>query len=150
MPAPEEIEAMLQRLMPTALSPLAQEEMDAIFEEAASGVPSRKSWVSRYWIPSSLAAAVGFALLLVPFTKKMPVSVAAAAAPSPGLVLVNSSDRVEEVADEGEDGTTQGEEMHAVRLQMVAENTVKDQETGIEMLVSEPREELVLVPVTAF
>ena len=40
--------------------------------------------------------------------------------------------------------------MHAVRLSVVEENSLRDEETGIVMQVSEPRVVIFLLPVNAF
>jgi hypothetical protein len=40
--------------------------------------------------------------------------------------------------------------MHALRLSVVEENSLRDLETGIVVQISEPREEILLMPITAF
>jgi hypothetical protein len=43
-----------------------------------------------------------------------------------------------------------GAAMQAVRVRVVEANTLRDEETGIVVQVSEPREEMVLTPVSVF
>jgi hypothetical protein len=40
--------------------------------------------------------------------------------------------------------------MRAMRLSVVEENNLLDEETGIVMQITEPREEFLLVPVSTF
>jgi hypothetical protein len=40
--------------------------------------------------------------------------------------------------------------MHALRLNVVEENSVMDEEPGIIVLISQPREELLLMPISSF
>ena len=70
--------------------------------------------------------------------------------PPAGMVLVGQSDVVSSMVDEGWMEDPDGVEMHAVRLQILTENHLRDEETGIVMRISQPREEMLLMPVTAF
>jgi len=66
------------------------------------------------------------------------------------LVLVSESDRIEKMSDEGWMADPQGGMMHAVRMRVVEENSLRDEETGIVVQISEPRDELLLIPVNQF
>ncbi|MEO8615561.1 MAG: hypothetical protein ABI600_10495 [Luteolibacter sp.] len=149
------IEAALARLMPPALSEDCQFEIDAMLDELAGPeieevveMPERSS---RRWITGSgIAAAAAGLLVIIPFLKTTPIQTTAkVSVKTSGLVLVGESDRVESMTDEGW-RDSDGSAMHAVRLNVVAENSLRDEETGIVMQVSEPREELLLTPITAF
>ena len=149
------IEAALARLMPPALSEDCQFEIEAMLDELASAetveIVETPPHSSRRWIMGSgIAAAAAGLLAIVPFLKTAPIQTTAIASTvSSGLVLVGELDRVESMTDEGWQDSD-GSAMHAVRLNVVAENSLRDEETGIVMQVSEPREELLLTPITAF
>ncbi len=149
------IEAALARLMPPALSEDCQFEIEAMLDELAGPeigeVVKMPQHSARRWITGSgIAAAAAGLLAIVPFLKTAPIQTTAIASAEPsGLVLVGESDRVESMTDEGW-RDSDGSAMHAVRLNVVAENSLRDEETGIVMQVSEPREELLLTPITAF
>jgi hypothetical protein len=111
-------------------------------------MPVRRT--SRWVIGSGIAAAAVGLLAIIPFVKTPPSHAAVVISDeTPGLVLVGESDRVEAMTDEGWQDSD-GSAMHAVRLNVVAENSLKDEETGITMRISEPREELLLTPISAF
>ena len=54
------------------------------------------------------------------------------------------------MTDEGWHEEMDGTTMRAMRLSVVEENSLFDEETGIVMQVTEPREELLLMPTSAF
>jgi len=149
------IEAALARLMPPALSEDCQFEIEAMIDELAGPeveeiveMPVRRT--SRWVIGSGIAAAAAGLLAIFPFVKTTPShATAAVSEEAPGLVLIGESDRVEAMTDEGW-RDSDGSAMHAVRLNVVAENSLRDEETGITMRISEPREELLLTPISAF
>jgi hypothetical protein len=150
-----EIEAALARLMPPALSEDCQFAIESMIDELAGPeseeiveMPFRRGNHWRYG--SGIAAAAAGLLTLLPFVKTAPTRANAVVSQAPaGLVLVGESDRVESMTDEGWQDSD-GSAMHAVRLNVVAENSLRDEETGIVMQVSEPREELLLTPISAF
>lgn len=172
MQRPEmEIEKMLSRLMPVAISEQGQDAMDGMLDDLCggegdgessvhAGEPPRRKHFGRIspWKfalpPVGIAAATAFA-----FFKSVPhadhrteVGLAGAEAASwvPDMVLLGESDRVESLEDGGWLADAQGRAMQAVRVRVVEENTFRDQETGIVVHVSEPREELILTPINAF
>ncbi len=158
MQTPEHpVEAILARLMPPALSDGAVRDMEAMLDELAGSPaeeivemkPPARSWPLR-WIAGGIAAAgVAAALVFPPKPGAVPV-VAAAVESAAGLVLIGESERIESTADEGWVENSDGSAMQALRLSVVEENRFVDRETGIEMMISEPREELLLMPVSAF
>ena len=159
MQAPDPIEAVLARLMPPALGQNSQFEIDSMIDElAGSRVPERGSIVSLSWLIRTLAAggiAASFGALcaVFPLVGSSPDSRVTIHPPREtlsGLVLVSESDRIESMTDEGWQEDPDGSAMHALRLIAVEENSVRDEESGMVVQISEPREEILLTPITAF
>ncbi len=157
MQTPDPVETILARLMPPALSGEGQRGIEAMLDELA-GAPAEvtviqatgRPWFRRM-IGGGIAAAGIAAALVFPGAGKLPQSPSAAADPTqPEFVLVAESDRVESMTDEGWQEDSDGSAMHALRLSVVEENRLFDEETGIVMSISEPREEIFLMPVNAF
>jgi hypothetical protein len=149
------IEAALARLMPPALSQDFQLDLEDMIDGLAgeeSEPISKPRPHTRWWIAGGVAAAVAGIAAVVPlmnspmesFSSIVPASAAS------NLVLVSESDRIESMTDEGWQETWDGTAMHAVRLNVVEENSLRDEETGIVVQVSEPREEILLMPISAF
>lgn len=149
-----QVEEILARLMPVALSDGCQSEVDALIDELAAGdgEPSvRRSWW-KYWVSGGIAAAGAIAALLfndAPLTRTIAQAPAVLEDVS-GLVLVSERNRVESMSDEGWVDDLDGSAMQATRLNVVEENTVRDAETGLIFRISEPREEVLLMPVSTF
>ena len=151
-----QVEAILARLMPAALSEEGQCEMETMLDELAgppvefaaartAGFP----WM-RIVMTGGIAAAGVLAAWIFPLVEsKVPIAANAVKTP-PEFVLVSESDRIEKMTDEGWQEDTDGSAMRALRLNVVEENSLLDEETGIVMQVSEPREEILLMPVSAF
>jgi hypothetical protein len=154
---PDPIETILARLMPPALSQDGQQSIEAMLDSLAAATqpakPAGRLWFRRL-LPGSIAAAGVAAALVFPLaTPPSPASWAAANSNKnspPGLVLVGESDRVESMTDEGWQEDSDGSTMLATRLNVVEENSLLDEQTGIVMQVSQPREELYLTPVSTF
>ena len=72
------------------------------------------------------------------------------AAASEGLVLIGSSEVVEEAVPEDWMSESDGVPHRAWRVRLVDQERLRDVETGLEVLVSRPREEVRLMPVTSF
>ncbi len=158
MQAPDSIETILARLMPPALSQAAQFEIDAMIDELAGpesenvvGISSGR-WLVRVAIGGGIAAAIGAMLAISPVFQgsKAEVALVAPVFSNSGLVLVSESDRIESMTDEGWRESPDGSAMRALRLNAVEENNVRDEETGMEVLISEAREEILLIPISAF
>ncbi len=159
MPAPNSIENALARLMPPALSESGRRSLEAMLDELAAAAPGTSAatpdqpWYARRAVPFGIAATLAALLALAPrmavVTQAPRVDRAATAAKS-GLVLVSESDRIEAMSDEGWMADEDGEAMQAVRVRVVEANTLRDVETGIVVQVSDPREEMILTPVTTF
>ncbi len=146
-----EIEAALSRLMPPPLSEGGQRDLEALIDELSGGdedetVIAQKSypWKTFGGIAAGiLALAGGFGIT----RQEQPISVVEN---FPSVVLLSESDRVQSIRDEGWSEDAYGSAMHSVRLRMIEENRLMDEETGIVMRVSEPREEIFYTPITAF
>jgi hypothetical protein len=138
------VETILARLMPPALSVAGQHDIEAMLDELAGPETARPSrrWIIGGGIAASLAAA-----LVMPHLISPPSVVAA---PAPEFLLVGESDRVESMMDEGWREIPDGSAMRAMRVRVIEENSLFDEETGIVMQVSQPREELLLMPISAF
>lgn len=152
------IEAALARLMPPALSQNCQLDIEAMLDELAGSESEKASEIpapkrNRWIIAAGIAAAVAGLLAVFPYTAG-PALPSLASAPAlekaRGLVLVGESDRIESMTDEGWQEDSYGSAMHALRLSVVEENSLRDLETGIVVQISEPREEILLMPITAF
>lgn len=151
------VETILARLMPPGLSESGQRDIEAMLDELAAESPSaapsvNKPWFRRITIAGIAAAGVGLACV-IPMGGRGPAPIAklsAAIADAPGIVLVSETDRVESMTDEGWQEDADGSAMRAMRLSVVEENNLLDEETGIVMQISEPREEVLLVPVSTF
>ncbi|MEI6178870.1 MAG: hypothetical protein WCS43_18400 [Verrucomicrobiota bacterium] len=142
--------------MPSALSETGQHEIEEMIDELAAtsqvSAPSGHPWFRRIAVGGIAAAGVAAACFF-PMVQR-PAALTTATAPSassaPGFVLVGESDRVESMTDEGWLENQDGSTMQATRLSVVEENTLRDVETGIVISISEPREEILLMPVSAF
>jgi hypothetical protein len=160
MHKPDPVETILARLMPPALSEAGQREIEAMLEaltgasvQSPPAKPAGGTWPRRIITGGLAAAGVAAAWVFPLSTPPAPSSwavTAAAGEPPAGMVLVSESDRIEAMTDEGWQEESDGSTMHALRLSVVEENSLFDEETGIVMQVSEPREELFLMPVSTF
>lgn len=155
MQAPDPIEAALARLMPTAMSAAGQRSIEDMLDGlAAESKVVRSRSFARPLAGLGIAAAIA-ALVTLPGLLKTGVEIASspqvqADVASLGVHLVEQSERVESMSDEGWVADPDGSAMQAVRLRMVSEDTVRDEETGYTVRVSEPRDEILLMPVSAF
>jgi len=154
---PDPVETILARLMPAALSDEGQLGMEAMLDELAGGaaveVIPMKPWFRRPFAGGIAAAGIAAALLLPLSISRTPVPapvVSAEQKPVPGFVLVSESGSVESMSEEGWQEDADGLAMRTMRLRVVEENQLLDEETGIVMLVSQPRDEYLLTPVSTF
>jgi len=150
------VETILSRLMPPALSEAGQLEIETMLDELAGPAVARTSAVQprpRLWpLVGGIAAAIVALVAVSHSFHPAPPSVTARAAATdpPPFELVGESDRVEAIRDDGWRENPEGSAMRAMRLRVVEENSLLDHETGIVMRISEPRDELLLMPVSAF
>ena len=148
----DSVETILARLMPPALSVTGQQEIEAMLDELAGPMPanqtSTRSW--RRWIIGGGMAAALAAAFAIPHLMEPATPQRVTASDIPEFLLVGESDRVETMTDEGWREIPDGSAMRAMRVRVVEENSFFDEETGIVMQVSQPREELLLMPISAF
>ena len=150
---PSSIEAALARLMPPALSQGCHSEIEAMFDELAGPAPLNTPSIPFYlcWVGFGIAAAIGVLCAVPPFVQKTPELSAEAISLFPtGLVLVSESDRVQSMTDEGWQEGSDGTAMHAVSFNAVEESNLLDEESGMLVQISIPREEILLHPISAF
>ncbi len=156
MQRPESIEEMLDRLMPVAISEKGQSSLDAMLDELCGPeveeAPSVRKSYWRYALPPiGIAAAVSFMFFKTDHHPSEILSLPVASEVNQDeLSLMGESDRIEALADEGLVANPQGGVMQAMRVRVVGENTFRDEETGIVMQISEPREEMLFYQVNAF
>jgi hypothetical protein len=156
MQAPDPIETILARLMPPALSQDVQVEIDAMIDDLAGpeaekvvGISSGR-WLVRAVIGGGIAAAVGAMIAIFPMNSTSRVSTVLPMPAASELVLISESARIDSMTDEGWQENPDGSAMRALRLNAVEENNVRDEESGMEVLISEAREEILLMPISAF
>ncbi len=147
----KDIENVLARLIPSAISDSSQLAIENLLDELATESEIIRSPQRPKWLP---LAAVGIAATLVAAVvifemNPSPHIIAAIKSPR-GVLLLGESDRVESMIDEGWHEISDGSAMRAMRLNVVEENRLFDEETGIVMQVTEPREEWLIMPVSAF
>lgn len=157
MQTPDPIETIMARLMPAALSQKGQFEIDAMIDDLAGPEAekvveiSSKGWLVRGMIGCGIAAAIGALCAVVPMIHRssQPLNAnSTTSLPSTGgLVVVSKSDRIVSMTDAGWRKDSEGSPMHAVRLKAVQESKVRDEATGMLVQISEPREEIMMMPV---
>ncbi len=159
MQAPDPIEVVMARLMPPALSDSAQQEIEEMLDglagpaAAAPRVGVTSNWLVRTIVGGGIAAGIGamFAILPGPPNGGQRPALAKQPRPAaPAFVLMSESERIESVTDDGWREDADGTALRALRLKLVEENKVRDGETGMEVRISEPREEILLVPISEF
>jgi hypothetical protein len=140
----QSIETILSRLMPPALSEQGQQDIEEMLDELAGPTAAETPAEQprpRYWrrIAGIAAAIAALAVISQAFNPEAPSVIARAVASDEPLF-----------EDDGWLESPDGSAMRATRLRVVEENKLLDHETGIVMLITEPRDELLLMPVSAF
>lgn len=154
----EEIERRLEGLVPRGFSESGLASVEAMFDKLAANEPPRRpaGWTWGLGAAAAVALAAGLGLTLRP-------------AADPPAVTVAAPDAVAEVADgeepelvselegvvaiEADDGMltdADGSLHRAWHVRVVSEERFRDSESGQEVRVVAPRDELVLMPVSAF
>ena len=156
MQAPDPIETIMARLMPPALSQESQTEIDAMIDDLAGPELgnvveiSSKGWLVRGMIGGGIAAAIGALCAVFPLIQRSmqpQITDSTVETPSGGLVFISKSDRIESMTDAGWREDSEGSAMHAVRLKAVQESHLRDEESGMLVKISEPRDEIMMMPV---
>ena len=151
-----DLEKALFRLMPVAMSEEARDRMETMIDGLAGD-----SKVSRFDFRKAakrlavggIAAAIGFGVYLsIPSQRELVESapISDQGDLPPELVFLSESDRVEGVSDEGLFIDSGGSAVRKVRIRVVEESQIRDEETGIIVMLTEPREEMYSVPVSTF
>jgi hypothetical protein len=146
----EAMEKALRRLVPAALSESAQAEMEARLDELSGdagvichGFPRWAKWLG------GIAAAVTIGVFAFPFGNQESAPLVGLAEDN-GMVVITELDRVENVLDEGLFVDAGGSAVRKMSVRVVGESRILDEETGIEVTLTEPRREMVLLPVSTF
>jgi hypothetical protein len=156
MQAPDPIETIMARLMPPALSQQSQAEMDAMIDDLAGPEAenvveiSSKGWLARGMIGGGIAAMIGALCAVFPLIQRSmqpQITDSSVELPASGLVFVSKSDRIESMTDAGWREDSEGSAMHAVRLKSVQESNLLDEASGMLVKISQPREEILMMPV---
>lgn len=152
-----DIENALMRLMPVALSEAAQSEIDSQIDRLCGDADLPATNIAGFprWIAASgIAAALVLGFSIYPRAGKAGAEIARsqplASVGSPGVVVLNEAERVEHVSDDGLFVDSGGSAVRKVRVRLVGESRMRDEETGIVVTLREPREETYLVPVSTF
>ena len=147
-----EIEEALKRLMPVGLSEGARTEVESQLDELCGDAELVNPVVAKFpkWRAlGGIAAALLLGLVIFHGGNDGSQAPVAAAAES-DFVLLNGADRVEGMSDEGLFVDSGGSAMRKLKVRVVEESKVRDKESGIVVTLSEPREEMYLVPVSTF
>lgn len=151
----EEVEEALQRLMPVGLSSGVQENLEASLEDLAgeSGMGILDFRAVGKWIAGlGIAAAVVLGIFSIFQRVAVPMDRDSAwiGMPEREMVFLGEADRVELVRDEGLYVDVGGSAVRKLRVRMVEESRMRDEETGFVVSLSSPREETYLVPISTF
>lgn len=157
-PVTDSVETILARLMPPALSGDSQSEIERMIDDLAGTEPqkvvpiSSAGWIARWSAGGGIAAAIGLLCALYMGDKSLPEPKSGPLVQemSSGLIVVSETDRVESMTDEGLKENADGSTVRALRLRAVETNKVLDKESGIVVEIREPREELLLTPISEF
>jgi hypothetical protein len=144
------MEKALLQLMPAALSETAQAGMEAQLDELSGSVEVLRHDFSRRakWL-GVIAAALTIGVFVFPFDSWE-------SAPLVGIteddrmVVLAELDRMENVLDEGLFVDAGGSAVRKMSVRVVGESRILDEETGIEVTLTEPRREMYLLPVNTF
>lgn len=145
-----EVEEVLLRLMPVGLSRGVCEELEASFDElgGAEVVGDGRFRVGVKWLAGvGVAAGVMFGVFL---GMKKDGGGGGARGGEGGVSFLEEADRVEEVSDDGLYVDAGGSAVRRLRVRVVEESRMRDEETGIVVNLTAPREETYLLPISTF
>jgi hypothetical protein len=167
MHRPDSIEDILSRLIPPALSESGQARMEAMIDELAGPQTAAhpEAPAFRPYLPSSrppirwrmvggiaAAAAIMLGALIAGQRQLAPsASFATVTRPAfPALTLLEESGRVDDASNAGTVEESDGTSLQAWKYHVVEKDRMKDRQTGLVVEVSQPRDEFLLMPVSAF
>ena len=142
--------------MPSAISGKGQQALEDLIDGLAGEPSGEKVKNSRRivwpWFGgmATAAAAVGFAFLLPDAPESKQASQALANDSNEGVVLLSQTEKVEAAQPENWMSESDGVAYRAWRVRVVDQDRFQDVETGYEVIVSHPRDEVRLLPVTTF
>lgn len=159
----EDLEKALARLMPRSMSEGGSRAIEDMLDELAGPISELEAGEAaepvaargRWKFAASAGIAAGIALVAAfswNGTRREGGDTGGFAEreETPGWVVVGEEDRIEDMVEEGWMSDAEGATMQAVRMRVVQENTLRDEETGLVFQLTEPREEMVLIPVSSF
>lgn len=169
MANPNEIEALLNRLAPAALSTQGTEKMHDMLDALAQTTPIAHGEISsiaaevpspqavritsrRFWLSAAACLALASSLPLLLPEPPAPQSTTAETIPHPhpAVTLLSETDRIQSISDEDHIADLDGAALQTIRVELVEQDQWLDEETGILMDVSFPREEILLMPISTF
>lgn len=145
-----EMERALMRLMPVALSDSAQAEIETQIDELAGGAHVVRQDFSPWakWL-GGIAAAVAVGIYAIPSGTRESTPLVGSTA-DVGMVVLNELDRMQSIRDDGLFVDPAGSAVRKMTVRVVGESRIRDEETGIEVTLTEPREEMYLMPISTF
>lgn len=157
MESPEDIEKALARLVPSAISDRGQRSLEDLIDNLAAGETVVETLAARRqpwgWLGGVGAAAAAVTLAVV-IPAGEPEDASSLAAPAPvekeSFVILEQSKHVESAEPEDWTSESDGVTHRAWRVRVVNQERVQDLETGYEVLVSHPQDEVILRPVNTF
>lgn len=155
METPESIERMLEkRLVPSAFSVEGSAALESLIDELAEESPKSSVKWGRYLLGAAAAAIAMFAAIMIsiPSSEVLPlVGVDDLFSEPQGVILLEDIEGVVS-AEENESLVVDADgSLHrAWHVQVVSEERFRDEQSGYEVRVIHPRDELVLMPVTTF
>jgi hypothetical protein len=158
MESPEDLEKALSRLMPVAISEDGKRSLDELIDRLSAGeeVVEMPKKLARPWAwvgaISAVAAAVVVTLNFQPgvSSPQNAVTTTPPTSEKNGIVMIQQTERIETAVAEDFVSETDGVAHRAWRVRVVGEERLQDMETGHEIVVSLPRDEVILMPVTDF
>jgi hypothetical protein len=155
METPESIERMLEkRLVPCAFSVEGSAALESLIDELAGEAPRTSVKWGRYVFGAAAAAVAMFVgiALSIPAGEVPVVAEVETLFSEPGeVILIEGVEGV--ISAEENDGLVadaDGSLHRAWHVQVVSEERFHDEQSGQEVRVVSPRDELVLLPVTSF
>ena len=147
-----EMEKALARLLPVSIGEGAQARMEDMIDGLAGESETQKISLFPTWkwlATAGIAAVLSLGAFLT-FSSDPANKTTTALIETPEMVFLSESDRVEKVSDEGLYVDSGGSAVRKVRVRVIEESRIRDEETGIVVMLTEPREEMYMVPVSTF
>lgn len=152
MRTPEDIERMLgERLIPRGFSERGRQAAEGLLDELAAESPPEPKPRRVAWIAAAAALVAAAVLAWEPATAPPPETPTLVEVPDETVELLSESVGVVSAeADELLRSDAEGNLLRAWHMEVVSEERFRDAETGHEVRVVHPSDEIVLMPVSAF